>query len=63
VIGFLVRRIVQAAVVVLPALTLVLVTMALFSRYMRSAVLDNITQDYMRTARARRPRTVRSYRG
>ena len=37
----------------LPVLTLALITMALFSRYMRSAVLDNITQDYVRTARAK----------
>ena len=28
-------------------------TIALFSRYMRSAVLDNITEDYVRTARAK----------
>jgi peptide/nickel transport system permease protein len=37
----------------LPVLTLALVTIALFSRYMRSAVLDNITEDYVRTARAK----------
>jgi peptide/nickel transport system permease protein len=37
----------------LPVLTLALITTALFSRYMRSAVLDNITQDYVRTARAK----------
>ena len=37
----------------LPVLTLALITMALFARYMRSAVLDNITQDYVRTARAK----------
>ncbi len=37
----------------LPVLTLAVVTMALFSRYMRSAVLDNITEDYVRTARAK----------
>jgi peptide/nickel transport system permease protein len=34
----------------LPVVTLALVTIALFSRYMRSAVLDNITEDYVRTA-------------
>ena len=33
--------------------TLALVTIALFSRYMRSSVLDNITEDYVRTARAK----------
>jgi peptide/nickel transport system permease protein len=37
----------------LPVLTLTLVTLALFSRYMRSAVLDNITEDFVRTARAK----------
>ena len=37
----------------LPVLTLALITMALFARYMRSAALDNITQDYVRTARAK----------
>jgi len=38
---------------VLPVVTLALVTIALFSRYMRSSVLDNITEDYVRTARAK----------
>jgi peptide/nickel transport system permease protein len=37
----------------LPVATLALITFALFSRYMRSAVLDNITEDYVRTARAK----------
>jgi peptide/nickel transport system permease protein len=37
----------------LPILTLALVTIALFSRYMRSSVLDNISEDYVRTARAK----------
>ena len=37
----------------LPVATLALVTIALFSRYMRSAVLDTITEDYVRTARAK----------
>jgi peptide/nickel transport system permease protein len=37
----------------LPVVSLALVTIALFSRYMRSAVLDNITEDYVRTARAK----------
>ncbi len=35
---------------VLPVLTLTLVTLALFSRYMRSSVLENLVQDYVRTA-------------
>jgi peptide/nickel transport system permease protein len=38
---------------VLPVATLALVSIALFSRYMRSSVLDNITEDYVRTARAK----------
>jgi peptide/nickel transport system permease protein len=38
---------------VLPVVTLALVTIALFSRYMRSSVLDNISEDYVRTARAK----------
>lgn len=37
---------------VLPIATLTLVTVALFSRYIRAAVLDNLVQDYVRTARA-----------
>ena len=37
----------------LPVVTLALVTIALFSRYMRSSVLDNLTEDYVRTARAK----------
>lgn len=38
---------------VLPVLTLTLVTLALFSRYMRSSVLENLVEDYVRTARAK----------
>ena len=38
---------------ILPILTLTLITLALFSRYMRSSVLDNLTEDYVRTARAK----------
>ncbi len=38
---------------VLPVLTLTLVTCALFSRYMRSAAIENLAQDYIRTARAK----------
>jgi peptide/nickel transport system permease protein len=37
----------------LPVATLALLTIAQFSRYMRSSVLDNITEDYVRTARAK----------
>lgn len=38
---------------VLPVLTLTLVTVALFSRYMRSSMLEQSIQDYVRTARAK----------
>lgn len=38
---------------VLPVLTLTFVTLALFSRYMRSSVLENLFQDYVRTAKAK----------
>ncbi|GAA3751528.1 ABC transporter permease [Microbacterium kribbense] len=38
---------------VLPIVTLALLGIAGFSRYMRSSVLDNVSQDYVRTARAK----------
>ncbi len=38
---------------ILPIISLTLITLALFSRYMRSAVLDNLTEDYVRTAKAK----------
>jgi peptide/nickel transport system permease protein len=38
---------------ILPIATLTLITIALFSRYARSAVLDNLTEDYVRTAKAK----------
>ena len=38
---------------VLPVLTLTLVNVAWFSRYMRSAAIDALTQDYVRLARAK----------
>jgi peptide/nickel transport system permease protein len=38
---------------VLPIISLTLITIALFSRYMRSSVLDNLTEDYVRTAKAK----------
>ena len=38
---------------VLPIATLTLITIALFSRYMRSSALDNLTEDYVRTAKAK----------
>ena len=37
----------------IPITALTLVTLALFSRYTRSAVLDNLTEDYVRTAKAK----------
>lgn len=38
---------------VLPVLSLTLVSYAYFSRYMRSSAIDTLAQDYMRTARAK----------
>jgi peptide/nickel transport system permease protein len=37
----------------MPILTLMLITVALFARYMRSSTLDVLVQDYVRTARAK----------
>jgi peptide/nickel transport system permease protein len=38
---------------ILPVGALAVTTVALFSRYLRSSVLDNLTEDYVRTARAK----------
>ena len=38
---------------VLPVATLTIVTVAQFSRFMRSSAIDNLLQDYIRTARAK----------
>jgi peptide/nickel transport system permease protein len=38
---------------ILPILCLSLTSIGLFARYMRSSVLDNLTEDYVRTARAK----------
>jgi peptide/nickel transport system permease protein len=38
---------------ILPIICLSLTSIALFSRYMRSSVLDNLTEEYVRTARAK----------
>ncbi|MDA8331063.1 MAG: ABC transporter permease [Candidatus Dormibacteraeota bacterium] len=38
---------------ILPVATLALITVALFSRYMRSSALDNLAEDYVRTAAAK----------
>jgi peptide/nickel transport system permease protein len=43
----------QLPALILPVLTLALLEIALFSRYMRSSVLENMVQDYVRTARAK----------
>ncbi len=37
----------------LPVLTLTLITVAIFARYMRSSALDSLAQDYVEAARAR----------
>jgi peptide/nickel transport system permease protein len=42
----------QAPNLILPVLTLALITVASFSRYVRSSVLENLGQDYVRTALA-----------
>jgi peptide/nickel transport system permease protein len=43
----------QLGSLILPVITLALVTIASFSRYMRSSTLENMVQDYVRTARAK----------
>jgi peptide/nickel transport system permease protein len=40
-------------VLVLPVVTLTIVTVAQFSRFMRSSAIDNLLQDYIRTAKAK----------
>jgi peptide/nickel transport system permease protein len=42
----------QGNALVLPIATLSLITIASFSRYMRSSVMENLTQEYVRTAMA-----------
>ncbi len=44
---------------VLPVATIVLVSVAFFSRYVRSSTLENLLQDYVRTARAKGASTRR----
>ena len=44
---------IQLKQMVLPVMVLALQTTAQISRYMRSAMLDNLKQDYVRTARAK----------
>lgn len=43
----------QPRKLVLPVVTLALLIVALFSRYVRASVIDNLSQDYVRTARAK----------
>jgi peptide/nickel transport system permease protein len=43
----------QPAGLILPVLTLGLLTIAQFSRYMRSSVIENLAEDYVRTARSK----------
>lgn len=43
----------QPTALVLPVVSFGLLIFALFSRYMRSSVMDNLVQDYVRTARAK----------
>ena len=38
---------------ILPVMTLALVSIASYSRYMRSAMIDSLAQDYIRTAKAK----------
>lgn len=44
---------------ILPILTLSAITVAAFSRYMRSSMMEAMTQDYIRTARAKGASSVR----
>jgi peptide/nickel transport system permease protein len=43
----------QPTALILPIATLTIVTVAQFSRFMRSSVIDNLLQDFIRTARAK----------
>lgn len=43
----------QVPALILPVITLALLTIASFSRYMRSSTLEAMVQDYVRTARAK----------
>ncbi|MBV9057616.1 MAG: ABC transporter permease [Pseudonocardiales bacterium] len=43
----------QPGGLILPVATLALLTIAQFSRYMRSSVIENLAEDYVRTARAK----------
>jgi peptide/nickel transport system permease protein len=43
----------QPSALILPVATLAIITVALFSRFMRSSAIENLVQDYIRTARAK----------
>jgi peptide/nickel transport system permease protein len=49
----------QPSALVLPVLTLAIVTTALFSRFMRSSAIEALIQDYTRTARSKGASQVR----
>lgn len=51
--GGLVQVLTAPSGLVLPVAALTLITIALFSRYMRSSAIDSLTQDYIRTAQAK----------
>jgi peptide/nickel transport system permease protein len=51
--GSLVQVLTAPGGLVLPVAALTLITIALFSRYMRSSAIDSLTQDYIRTAQAK----------
>jgi peptide/nickel transport system permease protein len=51
--GDIVDILTTPSALVLPVMSLALLTVAEFSRYMRSSVLDNVSEDYVRTARAK----------
>ncbi len=48
--------------IVLPIMSLTLISLALFSRYMRSAAIETLAQDYIRTAKAKGSSTFRMLR-
>ena len=51
--GFTVGEVLaDPAGLVLPTVTLAVVTVAVYSRYVRSSMVDNLTENYVRTARA-----------
>lgn len=43
----------QPSGLILPVATIALLSIAFYSRYMRSSTMDNLTQDYVRTARSK----------